>query len=62
MPRYNKIALNKIIVQLEEWTKGTLKTISNEEDRDYPNEPRLDILNERFNCMNKAVNLLQEIE
>lgn len=62
MPRYNRIALNKVVEQLEQWVEGTEEVRSNEEDKDYPNEDRLDELSTRIDAMESAVASLQEIE
>ena len=62
MPRYNKIALNKVVEQLEQWVEQTEEVRSNEEDKDYHNEERMDELTNRIGFMEEAVNALQGIE
>ncbi len=62
MPRYNRIALNKIVETLEGWIENTENVRYNEQDRDYPNEHRLDELDTRISAMESAVSFLQEIE
>lgn len=38
MAKFNRIALNKIVEQLESWVEATDEVRSNEEDKDYPND------------------------
>jgi len=62
MVRFNRIALNKIVEQLENWVETTEEIRSNEEDKNYPNEDRLDELSTRIDAMEAAVASLQEID
>lgn len=62
MPRYTKVALDKMVEQLEQWVEATDIVRSNEEDKDYPSEDRMDELTTRIDAMESAVSSLQEIE
>ena len=62
MPRYTKLALDKVVEQLEQWVEATDTVRSVEEDKDYPDGYRVDELSTRIDAMESAVISLQEIE
>ena len=62
MPRYTRLALDKMVEQLEQWVEATDTVRSVEEDKPYPSDDRIDELSTRIDAMESAVSSLQEIE
>lgn len=60
--RYNIKSVQSMIAQLEAWIEQTEETLGNAEDADYPNEERIDKLNERLASLEQAKEALEEIE
>lgn len=50
------------MAQLDEWINQSNDTLCNEESRDYPNEERMDMLNNRIDQLQEAYDALQGIE
>jgi septal ring factor EnvC (AmiA/AmiB activator) len=60
--RYNIKSVQSMIAQLEAWIEQTEETLGNAEDAEYPNEERIDKLNERLASLEQAKDALEEIE
>ena len=62
MARYTKPSLVKLIAQLEAWTESSQDALDTEESRDYPSDVRVDMLTNRIDALQQAIESLQEIE
>lgn len=51
-----------MMAQIEDWITQSNDTLCNEESKDYPNEERMDILNNRIDSLQEAYDALQNIE
>lgn len=60
--RYSIVSVRKMITQLERWIDDTTEVIDNEESKNYPNESRIDKLNERLSALEEAKDALESIE
>ena len=60
--RYTFVALQNVIRQLESWLYAAEESLEREEDRDTPNDERLDRYNDRIECLQNAVDSLEAIE
>ena len=59
---YSITQIRKLKVDLEDFIVQTEETIDNAESVDYPNESRLDRLNDRLDDLRTAFDALENIE
>lgn len=62
MSKYNIRSVQVVIQSLEEWVNQSSETLDNEEAKDYPNDERIDSLNNRIDLLMDAIGTLAEIE
>ena len=60
--KYSITQIRKLKVDLEDFIVQTEETIDNAESVDYPNESRLDRLNDRLDDLRTAFDALENIE
>ena len=60
--KYSITQIRKLKVDLEDFIVQTEETIDNAESVDYPNEARLDRLNDRLDDLRTAFDALENIE
>jgi hypothetical protein len=60
--KYSITQIRKLKVDLEDFIVQTEETIDNAESADYPNEARLDRLNDRLDDLRTAFDALENIE
>ena len=60
--KYSITQIRKLKVDLEDFIVQTEETIDNAESADYPNESRLEQLNDRLDDLQTAFDALENIE
>lgn len=60
--RYNIKSVQNMMLQIEAWIDQTEETLGNEESKDYPNDERLESLEERRSALQDAYDALRGIE
>ena len=59
--RYNVRSLQTVIDQLKGWMDQTEDTLGNAQDADYPNDERIESLENRLSSLEEARDALQAI-
>lgn len=59
--RYSITSARRMMTELDDWIEQTNESISNEEDRDYPNDARLEALQTRLEALEIALDALGDL-
>jgi len=60
--KYSITQINRVLEELRAWHESTEETLDNEENKDYPNEERVDMLQTRLDSLQEAIDALENIE
>ena len=60
--RYNSLTVKNTIQTLAEMIESSQDTLDNEESRDYPNQEKIDTLNDRIDYLQQAMDALESID
>ncbi len=62
MPRYTKVALDKMVNQISDWEIAAQEVLDKEEEKNNPNVDRVDEYQERVDAFREAVEALERVD
>jgi hypothetical protein len=62
LPRYDIRQVSKMVELLEHWIDSSNETLDNENNKDSPNQDRIDTLESRVEALENAKDALEGIE
>lgn len=60
--RYSVASVRRIISELEAMVESSTEALDHENDRDYPNDDRIESLETRIESLQSALDALQELQ
>ena len=60
--KYTYAGLQVVIALLQVWSAAAEESLGREEEKDTPNDERLDRYNDRLECLEHAIEALEAIE